>query len=155
MPKGMDLIRKAVELRPNDGDIVDSLGWAYYQQGHYDEALTELEGAIDLKPLSWEINDHLGDVYWKVGRKLDAKFQWLHALTYDVDPDKRSLIERKIRDGLESVEAESEQKRGPGGDGGEAAPKPASPAPLKLPENRTEGQPQPNHASVEGPTETR
>lgn len=155
MPKGMDLIRKAVELRPNDGDIVDSLGWAYYQQGHYDEALTELERAIDLKPQSWEINDHLGDVYWKVGRKLDAKFQWLHALTYDVDADKRPLIERKIRDGLESVEAETEQKRNEGGDGGQAAPKPASPAPLKLPENRTEGKPQPNHASVEGPTETR
>ena len=33
------MIRKAVELRPNDGYIVDSLGWAHYRLGEYDEAV--------------------------------------------------------------------------------------------------------------------
>lgn len=104
--KGMDLIKKAVELRPNDGDIVDSLGWAYYRMGKYPEATTELERAVELKPQSWEINDHLGDVYWRMDRKLEAKFQWLHALTLEIDPEKRGDIERKINEGLEKVEAE-------------------------------------------------
>jgi tetratricopeptide (TPR) repeat protein len=104
--KGMDLIKKAVDLRPNDGDIVDSLGWAYYRQAKYPEATTELERAVELKPQSWEINDHLGDVYWKTNRKLEAKFQWLHALTLEIEPEKRAAIERKIGDGLEAVEAE-------------------------------------------------
>jgi tetratricopeptide (TPR) repeat protein len=102
----MDLIKKAVELRPNDGDIVDSLGWAYYRLGKYPEATTELERAVELKPQSWEINDHLGDVYWKTNRKLEAKFQWLHALTLEIEPEKRVTIERKINEGLEKIEAE-------------------------------------------------
>ncbi len=92
-------------LRPNDGDIVDSLGWAYYRRPSYDDATEELERAVELKPQSWEINDHLGDVYWKTDRKLEAKFQWLHALTLEIDDDKRGLIERKITEGLEPVEA--------------------------------------------------
>jgi tetratricopeptide (TPR) repeat protein len=104
--RGMDLIKKAVELRPNDGDIVDSLGWAYYRLGKYPEATTELERAVELKPQSWEINDHLGDVYWKTNRKLEAKFQWLHALTLEIEPEKRIQIERKINEGLEKIEAE-------------------------------------------------
>lgn len=104
--RGMDLIKKAVELRPNDGDIVDSLGWAYYRQGKYPEATTELERAVELKPQSWEINDHLGDVYWKTGRKLEAKFQWLHALSLEIEDEKRGPIERKLSEGLEKVEAE-------------------------------------------------
>jgi tetratricopeptide (TPR) repeat protein len=103
---GMDLIKKAVELRPNDGDIVDSLGWAYYRLGKYPEATTELERAVELKPESWEINDHLGDVYWKTNRKLEAKFQWLHALTLEITDEKRKTIERKLTEGLEKVEAE-------------------------------------------------
>jgi len=104
--KGLELIKKAVELRPNDGDIVDSLGWAYYKLGKYAEATTELERAIELKPQSWEINDHLGDVYWKTDRKLEAKFQWLHALSLEIEPEKRLPIERKISEGLEKIEAE-------------------------------------------------
>ena len=33
LEEGLDLIRKAVDLRPSDGYIVDSLGWAYYRLG--------------------------------------------------------------------------------------------------------------------------
>jgi tetratricopeptide (TPR) repeat protein len=109
--KGLDLIRQAVEMRPNDGDIVDSLGWAYYRLGKYNEAVDELERAIDLRPQSWEINDHLGDVYWKVGRKLEARFQWAHARDLKPDPEKLALIERKINEGLEPVETDLAAKR--------------------------------------------
>jgi tetratricopeptide (TPR) repeat protein len=109
--QGLDLIKKAVELRPNDGDIVDSLGWAYYRLGKLAEATTELERAVEQKPQSWEINDHLGDVYWKTDRKLEARFQWLHALSLDIEDDKRAPIERKIKEGLEPVEAEADAQR--------------------------------------------
>jgi tetratricopeptide (TPR) repeat protein len=74
------MIRKAVELRPEDGYIVDSLGWAYYRLGKFEEAVAELENAIRLRPEDATINDHLGDAYWRVGRKLEARFQWQHAL---------------------------------------------------------------------------
>jgi tetratricopeptide (TPR) repeat protein len=125
--KGMDLIKKAVDLRPNDGDIVDSLGWAYYRQGKYPEATTELERAVELKPHSWEINDHLGDVYWKTGRKLEAKFQWLHALSLEIDDEKHDPIERKIKDGLEVVEAEQQAAKQAENAASPDAQKPATP----------------------------
>ncbi|GGE35366.1 hypothetical protein GCM10007276_11090 [Agaricicola taiwanensis] len=121
--KGLELIRSAVELRPNDGDIVDSLGWAYYRLGRYEDAVTELERAIDLRPQSWEINDHLGDAYWKVGRKLEARFQWAHARDLKPDEEKLALIERKLAEGLEPVETELERKRAEERAGEDAEPK--------------------------------
>ncbi len=81
------MIRKAVELRPNDGYIVDSLGWVYYQLGNYEEAVRELERAVELRPEDPVINDHLGDAYWKVGRQLEARFQWKRALGLEPDAD--------------------------------------------------------------------
>ena len=69
---GMDMIRRAVEQRPDDGYIVDSLGWAYFRTGNYDEAVKNLERAVELKPDDPTINDHLGDAYWRVGRTLEA-----------------------------------------------------------------------------------
>jgi Flp pilus assembly protein TadD len=104
--KGMNLdeafpmLRRAVELRPTDGYIVDSLGWADYKLGHYDEAVKELERAIDLKPGDPVINDHLGDAYWRVGRKLEAHFQWNHARDLGAEPEDLPRILDKIAHGL-------------------------------------------------------
>ena len=60
------MLRKAVELQPNDGYIVDSLGWAHFKLGQYPEAAETLERAIALKPADPVLNDHLGDAYWRV-----------------------------------------------------------------------------------------
>ena len=76
LDEALDMIRKAVDLRPSDGYIVDSLGWAYYRLGRFDEAVRELERAVSLKPDDPVLNDHLGDAYWRAGRKLEATFQW-------------------------------------------------------------------------------
>ena len=46
LDEGMRMIRRAVEQRPDDGYIVDSLGWAYYRLGNYDEAVKHLERAV-------------------------------------------------------------------------------------------------------------
>ena len=79
LDEGMNMIRRAVEQRPDDGYIVNSLGWANFRIGNYDEAVKELERAVELKPDDPTINDHLGDAYWRVGRVLEARFQWSHA----------------------------------------------------------------------------
>ena len=81
------MIRTAVDLRPNDGYIVDSLGWAYYRLGRYDDAVEQLERAVELRPDDSVINDHLGDAYWRDGRKLEATFQWNHARDLNPEPD--------------------------------------------------------------------
>ena len=67
LDEAFKMLRKAVALRPEDGFIVDSLGWAHYRLGDYAEAVKELERAIELKPGDPTINDHLGDAYWRVG----------------------------------------------------------------------------------------
>ena len=98
------MIRKAVQLRPRSGFIVDSLGWAYYRLGEYDNAVRELERAVQLMPGDPTINDHLGDAYWQVGRKLEATFQWRIALAAKTPPDNPEIIEQKLKQGLEPAE---------------------------------------------------
>lgn len=97
---GMKMIKRAVDQRPDDGYIVDSLGWAYFRIGNYEEAVKNLERAIDLKPEDPTINDHLGDAYWRVGRTLEAKFQWQHAKDLKPEPDDLPKIDAKIANGL-------------------------------------------------------
>ncbi len=94
------MLRRAVDLRPTDGYIVDSLGWAFYRLGKYPEAQRELERAVDLKPADPTVNDHLGDVYWRLGRELEAKFQWNHARDLNPEPEDLPKILDKIEHGL-------------------------------------------------------
>ena len=55
-----------------------------------------------LEPAEATINDHLGDAYWRNGRKLEAKFEWQHALSLKPEKDQQPLIRRKIEVGLET-----------------------------------------------------
>src|SRR3984893_15679321 len=96
LDEGMKMIKRAVDQRPDDGYIVDSLGWAYFRIGSFDDAVKNLERAIDLKPEDPTINDHLGDAYWRIGRTLEAKFQWAHARDLKPEPDDLPKIEAKI-----------------------------------------------------------
>jgi tetratricopeptide (TPR) repeat protein len=101
------LLLKAVQLRPGRGFIIDSLGWVYYQQGRYAEAVAKLEQAAVLsgdRP-DWVVLDHLGDAYLKVERLEDAVRTWKQAVesrkqnpdAFDREEDIRRL-EQKILD---------------------------------------------------------
>jgi len=111
LDEGMAMIKRAVQQRPDDGYIVDSLGWAYYQLGDYDEAVKQLERAIELKPEDPTINDHLGDAYWRVGREREAHFQWAHARDLKPEPEDLIKIEAKLKSGLPD-ETSSQAKAG-------------------------------------------
>ena len=104
LEEGLDLIRRAVELRPSDGYIVDSLGWAYYRLGRYDDAVRELERAVSLKPEDPILNDHLGDAYWRAGRRLEATFQWSHVIDREPEPDVLAQVQKKLREGMPPLE---------------------------------------------------
>jgi tetratricopeptide (TPR) repeat protein len=121
LDEGMKMIKRAVDQRPDDGYIVDSLGWAYYRIGNYEDAVKNLERAIDLKPEDPTINDHLGDAYWRIGRTLEAKFQWAHARDLKPEPEELPKIETKIENGLPddaSSSAASADKKKEDGKGG-------------------------------------
>ncbi len=100
LEEAFKMLRRAVDLRPSDGYIVDSLGWAHYKLGHYAEAAEELEKAIDLKPADPVVNDHLGDAYWRVNRRIEARFQWNHARDMQPEPEDLPNILKKIEFGL-------------------------------------------------------
>jgi tetratricopeptide (TPR) repeat protein len=120
LDEGMAMIKRAVDQHPDDGYIVDSLGWAYFRIGNFDDAVKNLERAIDLKPEDPTINDHLGDAYWRVGRTLEAKFQWVHARDLKPEPEELPKIEAKIENGLpdDTSSAASADKKKEDGKGG-------------------------------------
>ena len=99
LPQALAMLEKARSLSPFDGYIVDSVGWAYYRLGRYDDAVKTLEAAIQLVPGDATVNEHLGDAYWKTGRKLDARFQWSHALAFGPDKNQRAELEKKLQTG--------------------------------------------------------
>ena len=103
LDKALAMIKQAVDARPNDGYIVDSLGWAYYRLHRYKDAVATLERAIELKPEDSTINDHLGDAYWQVGRKLEATFQWAHARDMNPEPGQLPAILDKLKHGLKAA----------------------------------------------------
>jgi tetratricopeptide (TPR) repeat protein len=100
LKQGMSLIEKAVALKPDDGYIVDSLGWAHYKQSNFKEAVRYLERAVELRPEDPVLNDHLGDALWRVGRQREARFQWDQALTLKPEPEDEEKIRRKLQNGL-------------------------------------------------------
>ena len=105
LDEAVKMLEKARTLRPLDGYIADSVGWAYFKLGRYDEAARVLEEAVQLAPAASEINDHLGDAYWRVGRKIDARFEWSHALSLEPEMKDRPKIERKLQIGLDAATA--------------------------------------------------
>ena len=111
LKEALDMIQKAVNLRPDAGYIIDSLGWAKFKLGMYEDAVPDMEKAVSSMAVDPIVNDHLGDVYWAVGRKIEARFQWKRALDFvtddtdleELDPDR---IQRKLSDGLDKVLAD-------------------------------------------------
>lgn len=94
------MLERAVSAKPDDGYIVDSLGWVHYRLKQYEKAVETLEKAIELKPQDPVINDHLGDAYWRTGRKREARVQWRRALSLEPEAEEVPKIERKLEDGL-------------------------------------------------------
>ncbi len=100
LKQGMGLIEKAVGLKPDDGYIVDSLGWAHYRLGNFKEAVRFLERAVELRPEDPVLNDHLGDALWRVGREREARYQWEQSLTLKPEMEDANRTRRKLDQGL-------------------------------------------------------
>lgn len=110
--EALEVIKRASAKIPEDGNILDSLGWAYFQLGRYEEALPVLEKAVMLEAGNAEINAHLGDLYWRLGRKREARFQWNHAMILKKGSSEKLLesLKEKIENGL--PDKQPEEKNG-------------------------------------------
>jgi tetratricopeptide (TPR) repeat protein len=100
LDEALTMIEKAMSLRPDDGYITDSMGWVLFKMNQFEEAVPFLEQAVALMPYDTTVNDHLGDAYWRVGRRLEARFQWERAKNHSTDADSIKALELKISEGL-------------------------------------------------------
>jgi Flp pilus assembly protein TadD len=89
------LIRKALEQKPGDGYITDSLAWVYYKRGEYEQALPLLEQAASLVPDDPIVKEHLGDVYNKLGMTEKALQSYRRSI--ENGHSDKAAVEKKIR----------------------------------------------------------
>jgi tetratricopeptide (TPR) repeat protein len=102
LEEAAQLVKKALDLQPENGAFLDSMGWVYYRQAKYAEAQGLLERALERMP-DPTVYDHLGDVYAKLGRTKEAIDQWQASLKEaqkpgqtDVDADEMAQVNRKL-----------------------------------------------------------
>ena len=118
LDESLTLLKKAVELDPQNGAYLDSIGWAYFKLGQYQPAEQNLQQAVLRLPQDPSLHDHLGQIYEKTGRLKQAAAQWEIALKLyrqsnpaDYEPTDLATLEKH----LESVRvrlAKSESQPG-------------------------------------------
>ena len=102
LDEGLEMIKKAVKLRENDGYIIDSLGWAYYVKKNYVEAELHLQRAVELLPLDPIINAHYADTLWMLKKNIQARYFWNHILNLNETEQKlKETINRKLIFGID------------------------------------------------------
>ena len=70
----MEMLKTAYELKQDDPYIIDSIGWAYYLKGEFENAEKLILQAVILMPDDPIVNDHYGDILWKLNRKIQARY---------------------------------------------------------------------------------
>ena len=100
LDEGMKMLKRATELRPDDGAVTDSVGWAYYRLGQFNDAVEWLERASEQKGDDATVVEHLGDAYWHVGRKREARFEWERALNQKPEKDRIPILQDKLANGM-------------------------------------------------------
>ncbi|MCP3925761.1 MAG: tetratricopeptide repeat protein [Desulfobacterales bacterium] len=87
------LIKRALNVKPNDGYITDSLGWVYYKKGFYRKASKYIKMALKKVPNDPIVLEHLGDIYKKLNDDKLALKYYKKALKYN-DKDKSNLLKK-------------------------------------------------------------
>jgi len=97
LDESVSYLTKALQIDPENGSYLDSLGWAYFKGNQLDLAADNLQRAAEQLRTNSVIQDHYADVLFKLGRYDDAIAAWTRALNGDGDSIDKSDIDRKIR----------------------------------------------------------
>lgn len=102
LDEGFRMLKQAIRLTPDEPNLLDSIGWAYYQYGDFREANRFIEMALEAyEPFAhWELSDHMGDVKWRLGEAEEARKHWRESLTAYPPAESARRLEAKLRDGL-------------------------------------------------------
>ena len=99
LKEALSLVQQAVQLKPDSGYIVDSLGWVYFKMGRLEEALQTLKKAVNIVKDDPVLNEHLGDVYEAMGKYADALNAWNTSLRYGAKEEGlKERVEAKIKE---------------------------------------------------------
>ena len=99
--EGLEMLKKANQIKKEDGYIIDSLGWAYYAKKDYIEAERFLQRAVELLPFDPIINDHYADTLWMLNKNIQARYIWGNILKLDrVEQKLRDTISKKLIFGI-------------------------------------------------------
>jgi tetratricopeptide (TPR) repeat protein len=98
LEESLSLIQKAVDLDPNNGAYLDSLGWAFFKLNRVNEAETYLKKALERVRKDPTIHEHLGDVYYQKGQYADARAAWELSLANGQDEEESRKVQKKIED---------------------------------------------------------
>jgi tetratricopeptide (TPR) repeat protein len=105
LEESLKYIQKAVELEPNNGAYLDSLGWAYYKLSRYELAVPHLEKAARLMSNDPTIHEHLGHLYLRMGKEALAEQEWERALkewpqaeSSDFDADQAATLQKELEE---------------------------------------------------------
>lgn len=103
LEEAVSLIQKALDLEPQNGAYLDSIGWAYFKQGKYELAEENLLKAISRNGNDATLHDHLGELYHKTGRLRLAADHWARALeewnraaSADVDSEDVARVQKEL-----------------------------------------------------------
>ena len=117
LEEALGLIKKAIELEPSNGAYMDSLGWAYFRMGKYDQAEAELVKASQRIGTDPTVHDHLGDVYQKTGRLKLAVAHWERAVAEwnktvapEIDNDNFASVQKKLESAKVRLAREQSEK---------------------------------------------
>jgi tetratricopeptide (TPR) repeat protein len=103
LDESVDYVTKALELDPDNGSFLDSLGWAYFKAGKLDLAEVNLKRAAEQLRTNSVVLDHYGDVLFRLGRLDEAIAAWNRALEGDGSSIDRAGIDRKVRDAQQKL----------------------------------------------------
>jgi uncharacterized protein HemY len=113
LDEASQLIKKALEIQPDNPAFLDSMGWVYFRQGKYTEAQGLLERALE-HMADPTVHDHLGDVYARQGRTKEAIVEWQASLKEaakpgqaDVDADEMARVNKKLDEAQAKLAKES------------------------------------------------
>jgi tetratricopeptide (TPR) repeat protein len=103
LDEAIGYIKRAVEIDPQNGAYLDSLGWAYFKAGNYDMAEQNLRKASERIGNDATVQDHLGELFNKTGKLRLAAMHWERALAEwnrsvpaDVDTADVARVQKKL-----------------------------------------------------------
>ena len=101
--KSLNMLKKADTLKPNDGYIIDSLGWALFKLKKYKESKKYLQIAVKYMASDPVVNDHFADSLWMNNNFLQARYYWNYVLKLEKTEEKqRNKIKQKLLFGLKT-----------------------------------------------------